>query len=692
MFLIESRESGDYCFFLLVRKMSHLYSPKISVVVPFYNSIAYVLNAINNLKKQTFEPFEVILVDDGSEESLSKVKGSIVGDVRFSLVSQPHLGAGEARNCGLELVKGDYVIFLDSDDRYDKKLLEKMFLSATKWNSDTVLCNANSEDNPDWSVLHVDHLNKEWADAREVQNELFQLSSPAPWNKLIRTALIRENKLRFLPLQNSNDITFTYSALALSERISWVNERLLQYGRSNPNSLQRLKDKNPSNIIRALEGLQDNLSKYRKVEFLQDSFFQMVYENIFWNFKTFKRTTSRQELLNSYIDSKLYDTAQAYNRSNHNEKNRNLFAQLELLRATFFKNHETHFRKVCNTKKRRFSVIIPFFNDERFISIPLTSLKSQTFKDFNVILVNDGSFDNSKEVILKIIDGDQRFQIFDRTNQGLSNSRNFGLSQTNSDYVIFLDSDDALTPDCLAKLNQNIEKYKPEIIFFEAKTVNSYSDYDGQASKRCNELDEYYTRRGEYNGLLKGPQVMSEAFKSGEFIASACLSAVQKSFLDEHKIRFIPNILHEDNPYTFELLLTSKSVLVLKEKLYWRTVRPESITTKKNNIRNVWGYYLSFQKTQDLLRKSQAKISLDEDQALAFQNISYGFLRAARNISSNIPNPSLFLLFLPKDQKFIFEKLIKSPEVTMAYLTLSNKERKLIMIKRKFVNFLRNLL
>ena len=167
---------------------------------------------------------------------------------------------------------------------------------------------------------------------------------------------------------------------------------------------------------------------------------------------------------------------------------------------------------------------------------------------------------------------------------------------------------------------------------------------------------------------------------------------MQKSFLDEHKIRFIPNILHEDNPYTFELLLTSKSVLVLKEKLYWRTVRPESITTKKNNIRNVWGYYLSFQKTQDLLRKSQAKISLDEDQALAFQNISYGFLRAARNISSNIPNPSLFLLFLPKDQKFIFEKLIKSPEVTMAYLTLSNKERKLIMIKRKFINFLRNLL
>ena len=237
--------------------------PKVSVVVPFYNSVPYVLNAIIYLKRQTLGSFEAILVDDGSDDTcLSKVRDSIVDDDRFRLISQSHSGAGEARNLGFEKVRSEYVIFLDSDDVFNKSLLEKMYSSAITWGSDVVLCDANSETNSLMSILQVDHLEKEWANAAELRERLFQITSSVPWNKLIRTSLIQKYNLKFLTLQNSNDITFIYSVLAVANRISWVTEPLVQYGGSNTNSLQQLKDKDPTNIVLALEGLLDNLKTF----------------------------------------------------------------------------------------------------------------------------------------------------------------------------------------------------------------------------------------------------------------------------------------------------------------------------------------------------------------------------------------------------------------------------------------------
>lgn len=667
--------------------------PKVSVVVPFYNSVPYVLNAIIYLKRQTLGSFEAILVDDGSDDTcLSKVRDSIVDDDRFRLISQSHSGAGEARNLGFEKVRSEYVIFLDSDDVFNKSLLEKMYSSAITWGSDVVLCDANSETNSLMSILQVDHLEKEWANAAELRERLFQITSSVPWNKLIRTSLIQKYNLKFLTLQNSNDITFIYSVLAVANRISWVTEPLVQYGGSNTNSLQQLKDKDPTNIVLALEGLLDNLKTFGNFSYLKDSFFKMVIDHILWNFDTLKVTASRKQLLYSYIESGLYREVLSQRETSQDPEFLAFCEEIDLLRSAFYKRKKQPTEIISTQRKRKFTVIIPFFNGERFISIPLQSLKNQTFDDFSVFLVNDGSRDNAREIALKIIGNDPRFQIIDQDNQGLSNSRNLGLNLANSEYIIFLDSDDGLVPDCLDKLNENIESFKPEIIFFEAKTVNSFSSEDKEATKRCSDMNKYYARKGEYGELLTGPEVMYQACVNNEFIASACLSVVKRSFIEKHEIRFIPNILHEDNPYTFEILLKSKSVLVLKDKFYLRTVRPESITTKKKTIRNVWGYYVSFQKTQELLRSLHNRELLTEDQALAFQKISFSFLRFAQNIWKNIPYPRLFLSFIQKDQRIVFEKLIATIEMNTTQLNLSKKEIKLIELKRKYLGFIRYIL
>ena len=675
--------------------MPEIVVPKVSVVVPFYNSCSFVLNSINYLKNQTFKSFEVILVDDGSEDSqLKEIRDYIEDDKRFKLISQTHLGAGAARNLGLSLVKGEYVIFLDSDDVYRKDLLEKLFLSASNNSSDIVLCDATIETNPLSSILHPPREDRSWADVDELQANLYQITSPVPWNKLIKTSLIRNYNLKFLTLQNSNDLTFTYSVMALASRISWVDCPLLHYGNSNPYSLQKYKDKNPTNIVIALEALWDNLRKYNKERYFENSFFKMVVDNILWNIKTFKKTDSRKQLLNKFTNSELYDLFISLETRGSSSDICNFIKEIKILKKTFSEKHkqrESFENNLNNIKNKRFTVIIPFFNVERFIHIPIDSLKRQTFVDFDVLLVNDGSEDNSKEIALKAIANDHRFKVIDQTNQGLSNSRNLGIKESHSEYILFLDSDDALEPDCLYKLNQYIENFQPELIFFEAKAVNYFSSTDSKATKRCEEMNKYYARSGDYKGLLTGPEVTEEAFKFGEFIASACLSVVKKSFLLENKIEFIPNILHEDNAYTFELLLKSRRVIVLKEKFYLRTLRPESITTSSTSIMNLWGYYSSFKKTQELMQAANKSHTLSENQSYVFQSISFDFLKAARNLEVKLPSSGLFLLFLRKDERLVFEKTLEVQSPRERSIVPSEKEVKFLILKRKIFDFLRRL-
>ena len=92
------------------------------------------------------------------------------------------------------------------------------------------------------------------------------------------------------------------------------------------------------------------------------------------------------------------------------------------------------------------SIVIPLYNQEKYVEETIKSLKESTYKDFVCIVVNDGSTDNSEEKALKAIDGDERFKYFKNENHGQSYTRNFGISKTNSKYILPLDSDDKISP------------------------------------------------------------------------------------------------------------------------------------------------------------------------------------------------------------------------------------------------------
>ena len=95
-------------------------------------------------------------------------------------------------------------------------------------------------------------------------------------------------------------------------------------------------------------------------------------------------------------------------------------------------------------KKPKFSIIVPVYNTEKYLKRCLDSIKSQSFKDYEVIIVNDGSTDNSSDIISKY-----PYKIINQENLGLSRARNNGVKEASGDYLIFLDSDDYIEKDLL---------------------------------------------------------------------------------------------------------------------------------------------------------------------------------------------------------------------------------------------------
>ena len=136
----------------------------------------------------------------------------------------------------------------------------------------------------------------------------------------------------------------------------------------------------------------------------------------------------------------------------------------------------------------RFSVIIPLYNKANFVRKTIESVLDQTFNDFEIIIVNDGSTDNSLAVVNEI--NDARIRIFSKENEGVSAARNFGIEKAQYEYIAFLDADDLWLPDYLETINEMIERYPQAGIF---ATSFSYIDH----LHRKHDVLNPYLSRGE---------------------------------------------------------------------------------------------------------------------------------------------------------------------------------------------------
>ena len=205
------------------------------------------------------------------------------------------------------------------------------------------------------------------------------------------------------------------------------------------------------------------------------------------------------------------------------------------------------------------SILVPVYNVERYLNQCLDSILQQTFRDFEVICINDGSTDHSLEIIKSFIAKDKRFKLIDKINTGYGHSMNQGLSQCQGEYISIIESDDYIQPDMLERLytvakENNLDVARCNYYIFSKFSKKLNNDYikDILANKVLKPLDHIKI-------FYQPPSIWVNLYK--------------KDFIDKNKIRFLETAgaSFQDTSFVFKVYALCKRFMYINEALlYYR--------------------------------------------------------------------------------------------------------------------------
>ena len=262
------------------------YIPKVSVIIPVYNTGEYLDKCLETVTNQTLKEIEIICIDDGStDNSLEILISYAEKDERITIIKQQNLHSGVARNAGLAVAKGKYLSFLDSDDFFELNMLELMYKRILKKQCDIIICKCKSIDLDTGKMnehifnnsLRIDLIKKKNKfSASEFSKMIFQICEGWAWDKLFRTEFILHNGIKFQNLLHYNDNQFTYTAICLAKSITITKKRLIIKRHGHKKSLSATRNRDPSCFLLAFNKLKLNLEKLGLYSKFKDSLWKWI--------------------------------------------------------------------------------------------------------------------------------------------------------------------------------------------------------------------------------------------------------------------------------------------------------------------------------------------------------------------------------------------------------------------------------
>lgn len=250
----------------------------------------------------------------------------------------------------------------------------------------------------------------------------------------------------------------------------------------------------------------------------------------------------------------------------------------------------------------KLSIIVPVYNVEEYIRPCVESIFKQGLDEstYEVILVNDGTKDNSFGVIEDIVNSHSNILIVEQKNQGLSAARNTGMTKASGDYILFLDSDDLLIENTLGKLTAELNSSSPDILYAGfVKMTNEEID-----TRKMVAQEECICRE------TTGRKGFLEDYNARECYAWRAF--YKRTFLEEKHLRFIPGIYFEDVPFTTECHLVAGKCIRTDYTFYIYRQRPGSIVSAINK-KKVMDFNYVIARLWELRRK---KLTPPEDKQL----------------------------------------------------------------------------
>lgn len=255
----------------------------ISVIVPIYQSELTLRRCLDSILSQTFEDFELILVDDGSTDSSYGIcREYAKDDPRIRIINKSHSGVSDARQLGLDSARGEYVLYCDSDDWMESIMIEKLIQMTIKSKPDLVVCDYIVEKDNE-SIIHHEFQNSLKNDSL-IKNISYFL-----WNKLLRRSFLVENDILFPKnIMMAEDMYITLLSLSKNACVSYIPLALYHYNQLNnrisiTNNIQKSYIESNIKVINSLEYILDHRFQKRlksnKVQVLIKAFQSNVYTN-----------------------------------------------------------------------------------------------------------------------------------------------------------------------------------------------------------------------------------------------------------------------------------------------------------------------------------------------------------------------------------------------------------------------------
>jgi glycosyltransferase involved in cell wall biosynthesis len=278
-------------------------APKVSVIIPVYNTEKYLRQCLDSVVNQTLKEIEIICVDDGSTDgSLDILREYEKADDRVVVLTQENLNAGAARNKGLKIAAGQYLSFLDADDFFELDMLEKAYAKAVDSKADIVVFRSDffyedtqTFEDGAWTIdERLLPANNPFA-GTDIEKNIFSVFVGWAWDKLFDASFVRENQLFFQEQRTTNDMLFVYSAVAKAGRISVMEDVFAHQRRKGGESLSVTREKSWQCFYNALLALKRQLEAWDLYTRFEQDFINYSLNFAIWHLTTLKQPA--QELL-----------------------------------------------------------------------------------------------------------------------------------------------------------------------------------------------------------------------------------------------------------------------------------------------------------------------------------------------------------------------------------------------------------
>ena len=492
----------------------------ISIIVPIYNVEEYLQECLDSIQKQTYTNFECIMINDGSTDNSKQIAEEYLVDSRFKLINQSNQGLSSARNTAIKHLSANssFVSFVDSDDYIHSTFLEKM--------------TAQIEEGVDIIEGLFEHYH---------DGNIYYFPQSGPYKVVLETTV---EKLEYLALEKNRNSS---CGKLIRRKIlhgsffpeGWIFEDLAVVPEFVTISNKWVK-------------IQETVYTYRIREnsIITSSFSEKDLDifKIFEKFDCF----FKDESLNIKIWAEKLKLLHINYRS-------------EKVPAQYIEKYQKEKEKILSQieeyeKGELISIIVPIYNVENYLRQCLDSILNQTYQNFECLLINDGSPDNSADICREYVSKDSRFRYFEKENGGVSSARNLGIEHSKGEYITFIDSDDWVDSDYLEVLYNSLVDERADI------AISTYKQFN--MDDNCYYVHSY--QRGYEKRIFEKYQLIEElpvlerydqsyGLTFGKIISKKALGIIR---FNEY------TTLCEDMEFWYKLYLVSNKIIYINKDTY----------------------------------------------------------------------------------------------------------------------------